>query len=75
MWYFTDIEFGIFVSCFIGFFIFGACVLKYVHERRLRARVQEELNTLFQDYIPLEGDDIETINFINDQSRRQAQAV
>lgn len=53
----------------IGFFILGGCVLKYVHERRLRARLQQELNGLLFEYAPLEGNEIETIAFINAQSQ------
>lgn len=42
--------------------------IKHVYERRLRARLQDELNHLFLDYIPLEGEDIETITFNSDRS-------
>lgn len=53
-----------------GFFILGALALRYLQERRLRARLQVELNGLLYEYVPLEGNEIETISFINAQSHR-----
>eukprot|EP01039_Chlorochromonas_danica_P004699 gene4699-5147_t len=69
MIFFTDSTFAIFIVVFVGFFILGGCVLKYVHERRLRARLQQELNGLLFEYAPLDGNEIETIAFINAQSQ------
>jgi hypothetical protein len=87
MWQFTALEFGIFITLFIGerfsvfcdekilikllnlgFFVVGGCALKYYHERRVRARLQEDLNALFSDYIPLDGEEEIEIEFGNPRS-------
>ncbi len=52
----------------LGFFILAGFFLKRLHEQRLRARLQNELNTLLYDYAPLEEGEIETISFT--QNRR-----
>ncbi len=49
----------------IGFFILAACALKYLHERRLRARLQSELNSLLYEYVSMDESDVETITFFN----------
>ncbi len=53
---------------FAGFFVLAGFALKHVYERRLRARLQDELNHLFLDYIPLDGEEIETITFNSDRN-------
>ena len=58
----------------LGFFAMAACLLKFLHERRLRARLQQELNGLLYDYVPMDGNEIETISFINLQSHSQQNA-
>lgn len=52
-----------------AFFILAGCGIKYLYERRLASRLQNELNGFLYDYIALEGNEIETINFINEMSR------
>lgn len=46
----------------------AGCMLKYLHERRLRARLQTELGGLLFDYVPMDGHEIETISFIHTHS-------
>ena len=54
---------------FKAFFILAGCGIKYLYERRLASHLQNELNGFLYDYIALEGNEIETINFINEMSR------
>jgi hypothetical protein len=68
MFTFSTWDLTIFFICFTGFFVLAGFAIKHVYERRLRARLQDELNHLFLDYIPLEGEDIETITFSSDRN-------
>jgi hypothetical protein len=49
-----------------AFFILAFCVFKYLHERRLRNRLQNELNSLLYEYVAMDDNsDVETITFFN----------
>ena len=45
----------------------SAYLVRYIHQRRVQERLQQEVTNLLYEYVPMEGYDIETVNF-NDKS-------
>lgn len=45
----------------------SAYLIRYIHQRRQQERLQQEVSNLLYEYVPMDGYDIEQINF-NDKS-------
>lgn len=45
----------------------SAYLVRYIHQRRMQERLQQEVSNLLYEYVPMDGYDVETVTF-NDKS-------
>lgn len=51
-------------SCFLAVFVIAiGFTVRYFHQRRMQERLQQEVTNLLYEYVPMDGYDIETVNF------------
>lgn len=50
--------------------IISGCLVRYVHQRRIQERLQQEVSSLLYEYVPMDGNEVETITF-NDSTNNK----
>jgi hypothetical protein len=43
----------------------SAWLIRYIHQRRMQERLQQEVSNLLYEYVPMDGYDVETVTFGN----------
>jgi hypothetical protein len=41
----------------------SAYLIRYVHQRRMQERLQQEVSNLLYEYVPMDGYDVEAVTF------------